>query len=1060
MAVVTSASGILTLLDETEIELKTYALEQLDKLVYEFWAEVADGISKIEVMYEDESLPATTRSLAALVASKVYYHLGDINESLQFALGAGDRFDVERVGTLGTDGEFVETVVSECIDAYVALFTSHESASSSSDPPPPIQVDKRMSNIVERMFTRCVNAGEYRQAIGIALESRRLDIIESIASRHSSKENDLLGYLLEASLTSITLISFRNDLLRLLVRLLGSQQSGPDYFSITQCYVYLDDPQPACELLNQLLSDEKQPEKILIALQICFDLAETATQEFLEVIRSKLVGSAQKNSSTKTEGDMVVDAGEASSKPDVNPHIEQARRILSGEETIKLYLEFLYRNNHADLLILKQTKDALDARSSLYHNAVSFANAFANAGTTSDKFLRENLDWLSKASNWSKFSATAGLGVIHRGNLTQGMEILQPYLPSPQGAPGSSFYSEGGSLFALGLINVNHGGSSVLDYISNVMKSTSSDIIEHGAALGLGVAGMSSGNEDVYDDLRDVLYHDSAIAGEAAGYAMGLIMLGSGSSKALDEMLQYAHETQHEKIIRGLAVGISLLFYGKEQAADGIIEILTADKDPILRYGGIYTIAMAYAGTGNNKAIRRLLHVAVSDVNDDVRRAAVTSLGFLLFRNPSQVPRVVQLLSESYNPNVRYGAALALGIACAGTGMEEAIRLLEPMTKDTVDYVKQGACIALAMILIQQNEVLNPKASVVRKIFEKIISDKHEDAMAKFGATLAQGIIDAGGRNVTVSMRSKNGSNNMTAIVGMALFNQFWYWFPMAHSLALAFTPTAIIGVDQNLQMPKFEFHSNARPSLFAYQPATAPPTAEKVEKVATAVLSTTAKVKAREKTKKERLNTEDMEVTPAPDSPSAHHTSDAMKIDDAPGADLTKTGAEGSKVENGGTKGSKRRKEDGSIDKLSNLSRVTATQLPYITFPEDSRYVPVRPLLASSAAQKNHHHKTAGVAAGSTTAAAHTILSQADSIATGAGGGILVMRDRRPHEPAEFLEMSSLKNPAADPAAAAAGSNANPAAAGDHGSVDPDRALLEGPIADLPPSFEYNFDS
>lgn len=83
---------------------------------------------------------------------------------------------------------------------------------------------------------------------------------------------------------------------------------------------------------------------------------------------------------------------------------------------------------------------------------------------------------------------------------------------------------------------------------------------------------------DVYDDLRDVLYNDSAIAGEAAGYAMGLLMLGTGSSKALDEMLQYAHETQHEKIIRGLAVGISLLFYAKEEAADAIIETLTSDK--------------------------------------------------------------------------------------------------------------------------------------------------------------------------------------------------------------------------------------------------------------------------------------------------------------------------------------------------------------------------------------------------------------------------------------------------------------------------------------------------
>jgi 26S proteasome regulatory subunit N2 len=94
-----------------------------------------------------------------------------------------------------------------------------------------------------------------------------------------------------------------------------------------------------------------------------------------------------------------------------------------------------------------------------------------------------------------------------------------------------------------------------------------------------------------------------------------------------------------------------------------------------LRYGGIYTVALAYAGTGDNKAIRRLLHVAVSDVNDDVRRAAVTALGFILFRNPSQVPRVVQLLSESYNPNVRYGATLALGISCAGTGLEASLTI-------------------------------------------------------------------------------------------------------------------------------------------------------------------------------------------------------------------------------------------------------------------------------------------------------------------------------------------------------------------------------------------------
>jgi 26S proteasome regulatory subunit N2 len=86
----------------------------------------------------------------------------------------------------------------------------------------------------------------------------------------------------------------------------------------------------------------------------------------------------------------------------------------------------------------------------------------------------------------------------------------------------------------------------------------------------------------------------------------------------------------------------------------------------------------------------------VSDVNDDVRRAAVTGIGFLLFRNPEQCPSVVSLLAESYNPHVRYGAAMALGIACAGTGLREAIALLEPMAKfDPVNFVRQGALVSL-----------------------------------------------------------------------------------------------------------------------------------------------------------------------------------------------------------------------------------------------------------------------------------------------------------------------------------------------------------------------------
>jgi hypothetical protein len=86
---------------------------------------------------------------------------------------------------------------------------------------------------------------------------------------------------------------------------------------------------------------------------------------------------------------------------------------------------------------------------------------------------------------------------------------------------------------------------------------------------------------DVYENIKNVLFSDSAVAGEAAGLAMGLVMLGTASRKAFDVMVQYAHDTQHEKIIRGLAMGLALLVYGREEEAEFFIDTLMADKVPL-----------------------------------------------------------------------------------------------------------------------------------------------------------------------------------------------------------------------------------------------------------------------------------------------------------------------------------------------------------------------------------------------------------------------------------------------------------------------------------------------
>jgi hypothetical protein len=53
-------------------------------------------------------------------------------------------------------------------------------------------------------------------------------------------------------------------------------------------------------------------------------------------------------------------------------------------------------------------------RNSICHTSTVICNSFMHCGTTSDQFLRDNLDWLSRATNWAKFTATASLGVIHK----------------------------------------------------------------------------------------------------------------------------------------------------------------------------------------------------------------------------------------------------------------------------------------------------------------------------------------------------------------------------------------------------------------------------------------------------------------------------------------------------------------------------------------------------------------------------------------------------------------------------------------------------------------------
>lgn len=1104
----TSALGVITLLNEEEASLKVFGLEKINSIVDIYWPELADYIFKIEELCEDPDFVGN--ELANLVASKIYFHLEKYSEALKYALCAGKLFNIHE------KSKYVETILAKCIEKYVELREfyyenpQHPYAEINDNEDvdeleleefqiqqeqgapvtqviypvnknvsavPPIyssygmgaskgeentltdfwskDINTKMESLVDEMLEICIKNNNIKQALGVALDAKRLDKVKYIINSAPNKV-EILKHSIKNEKHINAYKKFRKRFFKLLVDIyltLSDEELQEEYISLCECLFHIGDSKKVAEILLKLLESNH-----LMALQIAFDLVDFENRTFLKNILKHLKYLIQmdpKFQSDKRSGDeadsIAKDPSEATTGnknaerepllaapynsetydvvgtvdvddelvrliPETHPLYDKFKKIvlvLSGQITISMYVEFLHRNNHADLVLLDTYKNIVDPRSSITHHGIIIAHALMQTGTTCDVFLRSNIEWLSKAVHWAKFSAIASLGVVYKGHVKESFNVLSTYLPhgdigsaqrsgtrNASQTPGAgtsggaatgagnsasnngSVYSEGGSLYALGLIHANYRTSDpkVRNYLLHELRNCNGDeVMQHGCCLGLGLVCLGcSDDEEVYDELKSVLYSDSAVAGEGAAYSIGLLKLGSGDFKCVDELLAYAHDTQHEKIIRACSIGIGFVLFQKENEAMVVLNEMINDKDAIIRYGGMFSIGMAYCGLSNynKKIIKKLLHFTVSDVSDDVRRAAVIALGFVLCNTPQQVPKFLNRLIESYNAHVRYGAALALGIACAATANEDAVNMLMPLLLDTTDFVRQSAFLALGLIFQQANEHVNVNFKKYKEEIFKILSDKHEDIIAKFGAIVSAGLLDICGRNAVSTFFTRKGDIiRPQAAAGFCLFVQLWYWFPLIHMVSLTFLPTCLIGLTEDLKMPKsFSVICNSKNPIFDYPAYVSKEKSKEKKETVTAVLSTTARRKTLrlKKTKNERLKPEPTpgEKTTQDDTSSVLSDGKSMKNLDV--LSTAATVGQSSHVSHSGSLAGSANEEvsteqindgvavsvpKGKKDKgknmpvtisttadMKNPCRVIKLQEQYIEFPMHSRYKPVLP--------------------------------------------------------------------------------------------------------------------
>ena len=359
------------------------ALQKIFAILDLHWAEISNSLPEIEELSEDETFPAA--ELAAAVASKCFYHLQEYNDSLRLALCAGPYLDIS------VQSEYVEVIIAKCIDEYKLLRAQQQAD-------PSLVIDPRMEKIIEQMFQRCFRDRCFEQAIGIALDTHRIDKVEqTVATAIAAGHEQILGYTFDLCqhARNITQRDFRLSVVQVLVDYY-QKIAVPDFANVVFGLQYLNKPKEAANTLERLLRGSL--DESLLAYQIAFDLQETENQGFVLQIVASLsapaapasaaagAGAGGSGAGESKSGDGADDAAAESAPTAAEPAVEavaltpeeslyqerlgKMKRVLTEGLDIDLILNFLFKQSHADITVLKDIKTATETRgNSVLHNA-------------------------------------------------------------------------------------------------------------------------------------------------------------------------------------------------------------------------------------------------------------------------------------------------------------------------------------------------------------------------------------------------------------------------------------------------------------------------------------------------------------------------------------------------------------------------------------------------------------------------------------------------------------------------------------------------------------------
>jgi 26S proteasome regulatory subunit N1 len=487
--------------------------------------------------------------------------------------------------------------------------------------------------------------------------------------------------------------------------------------------------------------------------------------------------------------------------------------ILEPKTTEDIYKSHLESSRVAGLTNFDSARNNL---------AAAFVNAFVNAGFGNDKMMlveKDKESWVWKTKEEGMMSTVASLGTLLMWDIESGLDQVDKYtyLEEEQ--------IQAGAYLAIGIMNsgVRLDSEPAMALLADHDKlNHKNPLIRVAAIMGLGLSYAGSNKEELLAYLLPIISDTSQEmrVSAMAALACGLVFVGSSHAEAGEAIIMTLMDDERksqltDKWTRFLALGLGLLYFGRQEEVDVVLETLKVVEHPMAKPTSVLASICAWAGTGAVLKIQELLHLCNEHMEeseekkgDELLQAyAVLGIGLIAMGEDvgqDMVLRHFGHLMHYGEANIRRAVPLAMGLASPSNPQMKIYDTLSRYSHDNDNDVAINAIFAMGLVGAGTNNAR------LAQLLRQLASYYHRDQESLFMVRIAQGLLHMGKGTLSINpfhtdrqiLSRVSAAGILAVLVAMIDSKQFitsnsHY---LLYFLVTAMHPRFLVTLDENLK--------------------------------------------------------------------------------------------------------------------------------------------------------------------------------------------------------------------------------------------------------------------